>query len=65
MAEVGEGSGHQNHQNNEDNVPPNRNIYESEAMVVHHSDNPGIFLVSKVLTEKNYILWNRHMKIAL
>ena len=62
MAELGEGSGPQN---NENDVPANRNIYESEAMVVHHSDNPGASLVNSLLTEKNYMSWNRHMKIAL
>ncbi|XP_073023649.1 uncharacterized protein [Primulina eburnea] len=32
---------------------------------LHHSDNPGLTLVSHVLTGENYVFWSRAMKIAL
>ena len=32
---------------------------------LHHSDNPGLALVSQQLTEDNYASWSRVMKIAL
>ena len=32
---------------------------------LHHSDNPGIVLVSQVLTGDNYTSWSRAMMIAL
>jgi len=32
---------------------------------IHHSDSPGIILVSQLLNGDNYVSWSRSMKIAL
>ncbi|XP_075500176.1 uncharacterized protein LOC142538761 [Primulina tabacum] len=32
---------------------------------LHHSDNPGISLLSQPLTGENYVTWSRAMRIAL
>ena len=37
----------------------------SDSFFLHHSDNPGLALVSQQLTEDNYMSWNHAMKIAL
>ncbi|XP_027174810.1 uncharacterized protein LOC113780438 [Coffea eugenioides] len=38
---------------------PNHPLY------LHHSDQPGLVLVSQVLTEENYNVWNHSMTVAL
>ena len=37
----------------------------SSPYFLHHSDGPGLILVSQVLTGDNYASWNRAMLIAL
>ncbi|CAN6695679.1 unnamed protein product [Malus baccata var. baccata] len=37
----------------------------SSPFYVHHSDNPGMHLVSTLLTGNNYSTWSRSMRIAL
>ncbi|XP_022849787.1 uncharacterized protein LOC111371850 [Olea europaea var. sylvestris] len=37
----------------------------SSPYYLHHSDSPGIVLVSQQLTGENYATWNRAMTIAL
>ncbi|XP_061340834.1 uncharacterized protein LOC133287279 [Gastrolobium bilobum] len=37
----------------------------SSPFFLHHSDNPGLVLVSQLLTGDNYNSWSRAMKIAL
>ena len=37
----------------------------SSPYFLHHSDNPGLVLVSQPLTEENYASWSRAMLIAL
>jgi gag-polypeptide of LTR copia-type len=37
----------------------------SSPYFIHHSDSPGITLVSQPLTENNYPAWSRAIKIAL
>lgn len=37
----------------------------SSPYLIHHSDNPGLVLVSQPLTGDNYASWSRAMVIAL
>lgn len=37
----------------------------SSSYFLHHNDNPGILLVSQLLSEDNYNSWSRSMRIAL
>ncbi|KAM2222827.1 hypothetical protein ACFXTI_016930 [Malus domestica] len=37
----------------------------SSPFYIHHSDNPGMYLVSTPLTGNNYSTWSRSMRIAL
>lgn len=37
----------------------------SNPYFLHHSDNPGLSLVSQLLTRDNYVTWSRAMRIAL
>lgn len=37
----------------------------SNPFYLHHSDNPGMMLVSQLLTGDNYPLWQRSMSTAL
>ena len=40
-------------------------IPESDPLTLHHSDHPGLVLVSKLLDGDNYGKWSRAMRIAL
>ncbi|XP_075479322.1 uncharacterized protein LOC142520206 [Primulina tabacum] len=54
-------------------MPPSDSSSQSRSVVddpltpffLHHSDNPGISLVSQPLTGENYASWSRAMRIAL
>ncbi|KAL5790526.1 hypothetical protein ACOSQ2_005414 [Xanthoceras sorbifolium] len=37
----------------------------SSPFFLHHSDNPGLVLVSQTLTRDNYASWSKSMLIAL
>ncbi|XP_073132877.1 uncharacterized protein [Henckelia pumila] len=49
------------------NLPAGRSAIDdpSSQYFLHHSDNPGLVLVSQPLTSENYASWSRAMKIAL
>ena len=52
--------------NNETRPTPSKATVEaSDAFSLHHSDHPGMILVSKVLEGDNYSTWSRAMKISL
>ncbi|PNX70846.1 hypothetical protein L195_g057802, partial [Trifolium pratense] len=38
---------------------------QQNPFFIHHSDHPGLVLVSHLLTEENYLSWRRAMTIAL
>ncbi|KAL5831374.1 hypothetical protein ACOSQ4_016728 [Xanthoceras sorbifolium] len=38
---------------------------QSDPLALHHSDHPGLVLVSKQLEGNNYGQWSREMRIAL
>ncbi|XP_022891995.1 uncharacterized protein LOC111406862 [Olea europaea var. sylvestris] len=45
---------------------PTKAIVEgTDPYSLHHSDHPGMVLVSKVLEEDNYGTWSRAMRISL
>src|SRR5438045_7630327 len=37
----------------------------SDPLYLHHSDQPGLVLVSQTLTEENYSTWSHSMTMAL
>ncbi|XP_073030872.1 uncharacterized protein [Primulina eburnea] len=46
---------------------PSRSVFDdpSSPYFLHHSDNPGLILVSQPLTGDNFASWSRAMRIAL
>ncbi|KAL5577328.1 hypothetical protein UlMin_019027 [Ulmus minor] len=53
--------------NSRDGTKPNRSAIEepSNPYYLHHSDSPGLVLVSQQLIGENYTIWSRVMLIAL
>ncbi|XP_073138009.1 uncharacterized protein [Henckelia pumila] len=48
------------------NLPPRSAMDDPmSSFFLHHSDNPGLILVSQQLTGENFASWSRSMKIAL
>lgn len=41
------------------------NSANNDPYYLHHSDGPGLVLVSQILTGENYAAWSRAMIIAL
>nr|CAD1842701.1 unnamed protein product [Ananas comosus var. bracteatus] len=53
-------------ENKSENETPETSIDDSDPLVLHHSDHPGMMLVSKPLERTyNYGQWSRAMRISL
>nr|CAD1839766.1 unnamed protein product [Ananas comosus var. bracteatus] len=52
-------------ENKSENETPETSIDDSDPLVLHHSDHPGMLLVSKPLEGYNYGQWSRAMRISL
>nr|CAD1834607.1 unnamed protein product [Ananas comosus var. bracteatus] len=52
-------------ENKSENETPETSIDDSDPLVLHHSDHPGMMLVSKPLEGYNYGQWSRAMRISL
>nr|CAD1821579.1 unnamed protein product [Ananas comosus var. bracteatus] len=52
-------------ENKSENETPETSIDDSDPLVLHYSDHPGMMLVSKPLEGYNYGQWSRAMRISL